>query len=236
MMAISGLSCVKSSRSSSYPILRALASGSKRWFVPINDPAVKNAVFSKKFLLEGSFSCSAIGGKSISRNPHQMGGGRYLPKKHRFVTTNIQRVVVKVKRILYIVLKKYFYKTPIEVFNPDFAVGFVTRRSKPQRNAQLERFCDAGIIIIMLRSKIAKQALQQGFASRSRWLLQILGLIIIIVFIGYNANNFICFDFFLLFFWGLSFTCFLEISSGMSFKKTDGLIFFRSPNMNLVCA
>jgi hypothetical protein len=61
-------------------------------------------------------------------------------------------------------------------FNPDFAVGIVARRSKPQRNAQLERFCDAGIIIIMLRSKIVKQALQQGFASRSRWLLQILGL------------------------------------------------------------
>jgi hypothetical protein len=62
-------------------------------------------------------------------------------------------------------------------FNPDFAVGFVARGSKPQRNAQLERFCDAGIIIIMLRNKIVKQALQQGFTSRSRWLLQILGLI-----------------------------------------------------------
>jgi hypothetical protein len=63
-----------------------------------------------------------------------------------------------------------------EEFNPDFAVDFVTRRHKPQRNAQLERFCDAGIIIIMLRNKIVKQALQQWFASRSRWLLQILGL------------------------------------------------------------
>jgi hypothetical protein len=28
----------------------------------------------------------------------------------------------------------------------------------------------------MLKIKIMKQALQQGFASRSRWLLQILGL------------------------------------------------------------
>jgi hypothetical protein len=63
-----------------------------------------------------------------------------------------------------------------DIFNPDFAVGIVARRRKPKRNAQLERFCDAGIIIIMLRSKIAKQVLQQGFASRSRWLLQILGL------------------------------------------------------------
>jgi len=61
-------------------------------------------------------------------------------------------------------------------FNPDFAVGVVARRRKPQRNAQLERFRDAGIIIIMLRNKIAKQALQREFASRSRWLLQILGL------------------------------------------------------------
>jgi hypothetical protein len=59
--------------------------------------------------------------------------------------------------------------------NPDFAVGVVARRRKPKRNAKLERFGDAGIIIIMLRSKIVKQALQQGFASRSRWLLQILG-------------------------------------------------------------
>jgi len=41
---------------------------------------------------------------------------------------------------------------------------------------QLERFCDAGISIDMLRSEIVKQALQQGFSSRSRWLLQILGL------------------------------------------------------------
>jgi hypothetical protein len=35
---------------------------------------------------------------------------------------------------------------------------------------------DEGIFINMLRSKIVKQALQQGFSSRSRWLLQILGL------------------------------------------------------------
>ena len=62
------------------------------------------------------------------------------------------------------------------IFNPDFAVGVVARRRKPQRNALLERFCDEGIFINMLRSKIVKQALQQGFTSRSRWLLQILGL------------------------------------------------------------
>jgi hypothetical protein len=61
-------------------------------------------------------------------------------------------------------------------FNPEFAVDVVARRRKPQRNEQLERFCDEGIFINMLRSKIVKQALQQGFSSRSRWLLQILGL------------------------------------------------------------
>ncbi len=27
------------------------------------------------------------------------------------------------------------------ILNPDFAVGFVVRHCKPQRNAQLERFC-----------------------------------------------------------------------------------------------
>ena len=43
------------------------------------------------------------------------------------------------------------------MFNPDFAVDFVARCSKPQRSAQLERFCDAGIIIIMLRNKIVKK-------------------------------------------------------------------------------
>jgi FAD/FMN-containing dehydrogenase len=41
----------------------------------------------------------------------------------------------------------------------------------------LERFFDEGISIDMVRRKIVKQALQQGFTSRSRWLLQILGLI-----------------------------------------------------------
>ncbi|MEE8380404.1 MAG: hypothetical protein V3R78_00815, partial [Thermodesulfobacteriota bacterium] len=51
--------------------------------------------------------------------------------------------------------------------NPDFAVDVVSRRRKPQRNEQLERFCDEGIFINMLRSKIVKQALQQGFSSRS---------------------------------------------------------------------
>jgi hypothetical protein len=60
-------------------------------------------------------------------------------------------------------------------FIPDFAVGVVARRRKSQRNAQLERFSDTGISNDMLRNKIAKQALQQGFASRSRWLLQYLG-------------------------------------------------------------
>ncbi len=50
-------------------------------------------------------------------------------------------------------------------FNPDFAVGFVTRRRKPQRNAQLERFCDAGIIIIMLRSKIVSQTTTRATGS-----------------------------------------------------------------------
>ena len=61
------------------------------------------------------------------------------------------------------------------VFNPDFAVGAVARGKNPQRNAQLERFCDEGISIDMLRSKNAKQALQQGVLPRSRFLLQILG-------------------------------------------------------------
>jgi hypothetical protein len=39
----------------------------------------------------------------------------------------------------------------------------------------MERFFDEGISIDMVRKKIVKQALQQGFTSRSRWLLQILG-------------------------------------------------------------
>ena len=54
----------------------------------------------------------------------------------------------------------------------DFVAGFAAKRSKPQQNAQLERYCDAGLIIIMLGKKIVKQAFQQEFASRSRWLLQ----------------------------------------------------------------
>jgi len=62
-----------------------------------------------------------------------------------------------------------------EIVNPDFAVDVVARRRKPQRNVQLERFCNEGISVDMLRSKIVKQALQQEFSSRSRWLLQILG-------------------------------------------------------------
>ena len=59
---------------------------------------------------------------------------------------------------------------------PDCAVVIVARRRKPKRNVQLERFCDEGISIDMLRSKIVKQAVQQGFSSRSRWLLHNLGL------------------------------------------------------------
>ena len=70
-------------------------------------------------------------------------------------------------------LKRGFLSNSI--LNPDFAVGIVARRRKPWRNVQLERFCDEGISIDMLRSKIVKQALQQGFSSHSRWLLQILG-------------------------------------------------------------
>ena len=48
---------------------------------------------------------------------------------------------------------------------PDFAVGFVARRRKPQRNTQLERFCDAGIIIIMLRNKIVSQTTTRATGS-----------------------------------------------------------------------
>jgi hypothetical protein len=62
------------------------------------------------------------------------------------------------------------------IFNPDYAVGIVTRVEKPQRNANLQRFCAEGILVNMLRSKIAKGALQQGFSARSRWLLHNLGL------------------------------------------------------------
>jgi hypothetical protein len=62
------------------------------------------------------------------------------------------------------------------LFNPDYAVGIVTRVEKPQRNEKLERFCAEGIFINMLRSKIGKRALQQGFSGRSRCLLHNLGL------------------------------------------------------------
>ena len=68
-----------------------------------------------------------------------------------------------------------FTSKNILLLNPDFAVYVVARLRKPQRNEQLERFCDEDIFVNMLRSKIVKQALQQGFSSRSRWLLQILG-------------------------------------------------------------
>jgi len=53
-------------------------------------------------------------------------------------------------------------------FNSDYAVGIVTMVEKPQRNETLERFCAEGIFINMLRSKIGKRALQQGFSGRSR--------------------------------------------------------------------
>ena len=59
--------------------------------------------------------------------------------------------------------------------NPDYALVIVTRIEKPQRNEKLERFCAEGICIHMLRSKIVKRALQQGFSSRSRCLLHNLG-------------------------------------------------------------
>jgi hypothetical protein len=64
----------------------------------------------------------------------------------------------------------------LDDFNTDCAVESVARRRKPKRNAQLERFCDGGIFINMSRSKIGKQALQQGFSSRSRRLPHNLGL------------------------------------------------------------
>jgi len=51
------------------------------------------------------------------------------------------------------------------------------RIEKPQRNEKLERFCAEGICIHMLRSKIVKRVLQQGFSGRSRCLLHNLGLI-----------------------------------------------------------
>jgi hypothetical protein len=61
-------------------------------------------------------------------------------------------------------------------FNPDCAVESVAKLRKSKRNAQLERFYDGGIFLNMSRSKIRKQALQQGFSSRSRRLLHNLGL------------------------------------------------------------
>ena len=64
----------------------------------------------------------------------------------------------------------------VSFINPDYAVVIVTRIEKPQRNEKLERFCAEGIFINMLRSKIVKRALQQGFSGRSRCLLQNLGL------------------------------------------------------------
>ncbi|MFO8162969.1 MAG: hypothetical protein R6T98_00355 [Desulfatiglandales bacterium] len=67
----------------------------------------------------------------------------------------------------------------LAAFNPDYAVGIVTRVEKPQRNEKLERLCAEGILVHMLRSKIVKGALQQGFSGRSRWLLHNLGLITI---------------------------------------------------------
>jgi hypothetical protein len=72
-------------------------------------------------------------------------------------------------------------------FNPDYAVGIVTRVEKSQRNAKLQRFCAEGILINMLRSKIVKGALQQGFSGRSRWLLHNLGSIRRSFFFPYHS-------------------------------------------------
>ncbi|MFO8165747.1 MAG: hypothetical protein R6T98_14605 [Desulfatiglandales bacterium] len=74
-------------------------------------------------------------------------------------------------------------------FNPDYAVGIVTRVEKPQRNEKLERFCAEGILVNMLRSKIVKRALQQGFSGRSRWLLHNLGLTQCIAFLFYSFGK-----------------------------------------------
>ncbi|MFO8164801.1 MAG: hypothetical protein R6T98_09735 [Desulfatiglandales bacterium] len=71
----------------------------------------------------------------------------------------------------------------LKFFNPDYAVGIVTRVEKPQRNANLQRFCAEGILINMLRSKIVKGALQQGFSGRSRWLLHNLGLTHVVLYL-----------------------------------------------------
>jgi hypothetical protein len=56
--------------------------------------------------------------------------------------------------IIIVILVNMDYNFKSLVFNPDFAVDVVARRRKPQRNEQLERFCDEGIFINMLRSKI----------------------------------------------------------------------------------
>jgi hypothetical protein len=72
------------------------------------------------------------------------------------------------------------------ILNPDCAIESVSRHRKSKRNAQLERFCDVGILINTWRSnpplrvKIVKQALQQGFSSRSKRLLHNPGQIFII--------------------------------------------------------
>ena len=64
------------------------------------------------------------------------------------------------------------------MLNPDCAVGDVARVEKHKRNAKLEQFWPGGIFTNLLRIKIVKQALQQGFSGRSRWLLHNLGLIL----------------------------------------------------------
>ncbi|MFO8164913.1 MAG: hypothetical protein R6T98_10335 [Desulfatiglandales bacterium] len=74
-------------------------------------------------------------------------------------------------------------------FIPDYAVGIVTRVEKPQRNEKLERFCAEGIFVNMLRSKIVKRALQQGFSGRSRWLLHNLGLLLVLKFAAVTATK-----------------------------------------------
>ncbi len=60
-------------------------------------------------------------------------------------------------------------------FNPDCAVGNVARvktQAKREFGAILNR---RHILINMLRIKITKRALQQGFSGRSSWLLHNLG-------------------------------------------------------------
>ncbi|MGM0383454.1 MAG: hypothetical protein ACQEQO_08190, partial [Thermodesulfobacteriota bacterium] len=84
------------------------------------------------------------------------------------------------KKTLYLCKDRYSREKgagSVAFFNPDYAVGIVTRVEKPQRNEKLERFCAEGIFVNMLRSKIVKRSLQQGVSGRSRWLLHNLGLI-----------------------------------------------------------